>query len=56
MDRWAEARTPEAHLEESLRILRTYLPWEAERCDAVALTDANGILSGRFAPTCASRY
>lgn len=51
MDRWSEARTPEAHLEESLRILRTYLPWEAERCDAVALTDANGILSGRFAPT-----
>lgn len=51
MDRWAEARTPEAHLEESLRILRTYLPWEAARCDNVALTDANGILSGRFAPT-----
>jgi hypothetical protein len=51
MDRWSEARTPEAHLEESLRILRTYLPWEAERCERVALTDANGILSGRFAPT-----
>lgn len=51
MDRWADARTPEAHLEESLRILRTYLPWEAERCERVALTDANGILSGRFAPT-----
>jgi len=51
MDRWSEARTPEAHLEESLRILRTYLPWEAERCDGVALTDPNGILSGRFAPT-----
>ena len=51
MDRWADARTPEAHLEESLRILRTYLPWEAERCEHVALTDPNGILSGRFAPT-----
>jgi len=51
MDRWSDARTPEAHLEESLRILRTYLPWEAERCERVALTDANGILSGRFAPT-----
>jgi len=51
MDRWSDARTPEAHLDESLRILRTYLPWEAERCERVALTDANGILSGRFAPT-----
>jgi len=51
MDRWADARTPEAHLEESLRILRRWLPWEAERCENVALTDANGILSGRFAPT-----
>jgi hypothetical protein len=51
MDRWSEARTPEAHLDESLRLLRTYLPWEAERCERVALTDANGILSGRFAPT-----
>ncbi len=51
MDRWSDARTPEAHLQESLRILRTWLPWEAERCERVALTDANGILSGRFAPT-----
>ncbi|WP_265922762.1 styrene monooxygenase/indole monooxygenase family protein [Cupriavidus nantongensis] len=51
MDRWAEARTPEQHLAESLRILRTYAPWEAERCEQVALTDDNGILSGRFAPT-----
>jgi len=51
MDRWSDARTPEAHLDESLRILRTYLPWEAGRCEHVALTDANGILSGRFAPT-----
>ncbi|MBW9107425.1 styrene monooxygenase/indole monooxygenase family protein [Paraburkholderia phenoliruptrix] len=51
MDRWAEARTPEQHLAESLRIVRTYLPWEAERCEHVELTDDNGVLSGRFAPT-----
>lgn len=51
MDRWSEARSPEAHLAESLRILRTWLPWEAARCERVALTDDNGILSGRFAPT-----
>ncbi|AOZ07816.1 styrene monooxygenase/indole monooxygenase family protein [Cupriavidus malaysiensis] len=51
MDRWQDARTPAEHLQESLRILRTWLPWEAERCAAVELTDANGILAGRFAPT-----
>lgn len=51
MDRWSDARTPEAHLAESLRILRSYLPWEAERCERVALTDPNGVLAGRFAPT-----
>lgn len=51
MDRWADARTPERHLAECLRILRTWLPWEAERCDAVTLTDEQGILAGRFAPT-----
>jgi hypothetical protein len=51
MDRWAEARTPALHLAESLRILQTYLPWEAERCERVALTDDHGILAGRFAPT-----
>jgi len=51
MDRWHEARTPAEHLQESLRILRTWLPWEAERCERVELTDANGILAGRFAPT-----
>ena len=30
---------------------RHLLPWEAERAKNVELTDPNGILSGRFAPT-----
>ncbi|MBB1632987.1 styrene monooxygenase/indole monooxygenase family protein [Cupriavidus sp. UME77] len=51
MDQWAEARTPEQHLAESLRILRTWLPWEAQRCENVTLTDEQGILAGRFTPT-----
>ncbi|MGO4155914.1 styrene monooxygenase/indole monooxygenase family protein [Cupriavidus sp. YAF13] len=51
MDRWAEARTPEQHLAESLRILRTWLPWEAQRCENITLTDEQGILAGRFTPT-----
>lgn len=51
MDCWADVRTPAEHLERSLAILRTFLPWEAARCERVELTDAQGILSGRFAPT-----
>lgn len=51
MDCWKDVKTPEEHLSKSKWILDTFLPWEAERCRNVALTDANGILSGSFAPT-----
>ena len=51
MDCWAEVKTPEEHLEKSLWILRTFLPWEYERSKDCQLTDDNGILAGRFAPT-----
>jgi hypothetical protein len=51
MDRWTEVRSPEEHLELSTQILRTFLPWEAERCENLTLTDELGVLSGRFPPT-----
>ena len=51
MDCWGDVTTPEEHLAKSKWILETFLPWEAERCGSVELTDANGILAGRFAPT-----
>lgn len=51
MDCWQAVKTPEQHLEKSLELLNTLLPWEAERCQNVALTDAGGYLAGRFAPT-----
>lgn len=51
MDGWADVKTPEAHLAKSLDILRTFLPWEYERSKNCQLTDDNGILAGRFAPT-----
>lgn len=51
MDCWAEVQTPEQHLAKSLEILKTFLPWEYERSKACQLTDDNGILAGRFAPT-----
>jgi flavin-dependent dehydrogenase len=51
MDCWKDAITPEAHLETSLNILKTYLPWEYDRCRNVELTDENATLAGRFPPT-----
>lgn len=50
MDSWSKATTPEQHLAESIRILDTFLPWEAERCRDVELTDENGVLAGRVLP------
>jgi hypothetical protein len=51
MDCWGDVSTPEQHLERSLWILETFMPWEAERNRQVELTDDNGILAGRFPPT-----
>ena len=51
MDCWADVKTPEQHLATSKKILETFLPWEAARCENIELTDDNGILAGRFAPT-----
>lgn len=50
MDCWQGVQSPEQHLEKSLEIVRRYVPWEAERCRSIELTDANGFLSGRFTP------
>ncbi|MFH9229383.1 styrene monooxygenase/indole monooxygenase family protein [Streptomyces lydicus] len=43
--------TPHQQLAKFQELLRTYVPWEAERCTDVTLTDLNGTLAGRFAPT-----
>lgn len=51
MDCWGDVRTPAEHLARSKSILGTFLPWEAARATDISLTDDNGILSGRFAPT-----
>lgn len=51
MDCWADAKTPAQHLARSREILERFVPWEAERCRDIALTDDNGVLAGRFAPT-----
>ncbi len=51
MDCWADVTTPAEHLAKSRWILETFMPWEAERCGSIELTDDLGILSGRFPPT-----
>ena len=51
MDCWGDVKTPDEHLAKSKWILETFLPWEAARCRDIHLTDDNGILAGRFAPT-----
>lgn len=51
MDCWGDVKTPAQHLARSLDILNRFLPWEADRCRKVTLTDDNGILCGRFPPT-----
>ncbi|MFC9763344.1 styrene monooxygenase/indole monooxygenase family protein [Rhodococcus jostii] len=51
MDCWADVRTPEEHLAKTKWVVETFVPWEAERCADITLTDDNGILAGRFPPT-----
>jgi len=51
MDCWGDVTTPAGHLAKSKWILETFMPWEAERCSTIELTDDLGILTGRFAPT-----
>jgi hypothetical protein len=51
MDCWGDVSSPQQHLERSRWVLDTFLPWEGARARDIELTDANGILAGRFAPT-----
>ncbi len=51
MDCWSEVATADQHLAKSKWILETFFPWEGERCHELQLTDPNGILAGRLAPT-----
>src|SRR5690606_17159755 len=51
LDCFGDAGSALEHLARSREVLERFLPWEAERCRQVELTDANGVLAGRFAPT-----
>jgi flavin-dependent dehydrogenase len=51
MDCWGDVKTPQQHLQRSKEILQKFLPWEADRCRNIELTDDMGIVTGRFSPT-----
>ncbi|WP_433566655.1 styrene monooxygenase/indole monooxygenase family protein [Nocardia sp. CA-151230] len=51
MDCFGGVTDPHQHLETAKKIVETYLPWEAERCRDLELTDDLGVLAGRFPPT-----
>jgi flavin reductase (DIM6/NTAB) family NADH-FMN oxidoreductase RutF len=51
MDCWSDVTSPAEHLARSKWILERFLPWEAERCRNVELTDDHGILAGCVVPT-----
>jgi len=50
MDCWDDVKSPAEHLARSKRVLETFLPWEAERCADIELTDDHGVLTGRVTP------
>lgn len=50
LDCWRDVKSASAHLGRSLDLMRRFTPWELDACRYVELTDANGTLTGSFAP------
>ncbi|MYT16248.1 2-polyprenyl-6-methoxyphenol hydroxylase [Streptomyces sp. SceaMP-e96] len=51
LDVFQGVKDPDEHLATTLELLEKFLPWEYARATKVELTDANGTLAGRYAPT-----
>jgi hypothetical protein len=51
LDAFRGVKDPGEHLALTLDLMKTFLPWEHARTAGVELTDANGTLAGRYAPT-----
>ncbi|MFF4601472.1 styrene monooxygenase/indole monooxygenase family protein [Streptomyces sp. NPDC001339] len=51
LDVFQSVKDPNEHLATTLELMETFLPWEYARATKVELTDANGTLAGRYAPT-----
>jgi hypothetical protein len=50
LDVFGDDPGPDEHLSRLLDLVKTYVPWEYERCAAVELTDARATLAGGYAP------
>ncbi|MDX3852125.1 styrene monooxygenase/indole monooxygenase family protein [Streptomyces sp. AK02-01A] len=51
LDVFQGVKDPAEHLSLTLELMERFTPWEYARATKVELTDANGTLSGRYAPT-----
>lgn len=51
LDVFQNVKDPDEHLATTLELMEKFLPWEYARATKVELTDANGTLAGRYAPT-----
>ncbi|WP_019216006.1 styrene monooxygenase/indole monooxygenase family protein [Legionella tunisiensis] len=49
-DCWKDVQSPEQQLNRALDILEKFIPWEAERCAHIKLTDSNATLMGAYIP------
>ncbi|MEW2351867.1 MULTISPECIES: styrene monooxygenase/indole monooxygenase family protein [unclassified Streptomyces] len=51
LDAFKGVKDPSEHLALTLELMEKFVPWEYARATKVELTDANGTLAGRYAPT-----
>ncbi|MFC5799256.1 styrene monooxygenase/indole monooxygenase family protein [Streptomyces formicae] len=51
LDVFQGVKDPAEHLSLTLELMERFTPWEYARATKVELTDANGTLAGRYAPT-----
>ncbi|WP_406479819.1 styrene monooxygenase/indole monooxygenase family protein [Streptomyces platensis] len=51
LDVFQGVKDPAEHLAVTLELMEKFLPWEYARATKAELTDANGTLAGRYAPT-----
>ncbi len=51
LDVFQGVKDPSEHLALTLELMEKFTPWEYARATKVELTDANGTLAGRYAPT-----
>lgn len=50
-DCWHDISSPYQQLEKAIELLKNFVPWEAELCESIDLTDSQATLLGRVLPT-----